>query len=106
MPSFGRSMLDHWLLDPACTYLNHGTVGATPKRVLARQQALRDEMERQPSRFMLRELSGEYPMPWRRVSRLREAVEQIAPFVGSRPDDFVFVPNVTVGMNAVLGSIA
>jgi isopenicillin-N epimerase len=106
MPSFGRSMLEHWLLDPACTYLNHGTVGATPKRVLARQQALRDEMERQPSRFMLRELSGEYPMPWRRLSRLREAVEQIAPFVGSRPDDFVFVPNVTVGMNAVLGSIA
>jgi isopenicillin-N epimerase len=105
MPSFGRSMLEHWLLDPACTYLNHGTVGATPKRVLARQQALRDEMERQPSRFMLRELSGEYPMPWRRVSRLREAVEQIAPFVGSRPDDLVFVPNVTVGMNAVLGSI-
>ena len=105
MPSFGRSMLDHWLLDPACTYLNHGTVGATPRRVLAKQQALRDEMERQPSRFMLRELAGEHPMPWRRVSRIREASDQVAAFVGSDPDDLVFVPNVTTGINAVLGSI-
>src|SRR6478672_9953515 len=102
MPSFGRSMLDHWLLDPACTYLNHGTVGATPRRVLAKQQTLRDEMERQPSRFMLRELAGEHPMPWRRVSRIREASDQVAAFVGSDPDDLVFVPNVTTGINAVL----
>jgi len=98
-------MLDQWLLDPDCTYLNHGTVGATPKRVLAKQQALRDEMERQPSRFMLRELAGEYPMPWRNVSRIREASDRVAAFVGARPDDLVFVPNVTAGMNAVLGSI-
>src|SRR6185437_14027244 len=105
MPSFGRSMLEHWLLDPACTYLNHGTVGATPKRVLQRQQALRDEMERQPSRFMLRELNGEQPMPWRIVSRLREASDQVAGFLGSRPDDLVFVPNVTTGVYAVLGSL-
>ena len=48
MPTFGRSMLEHWLLDPECTYLNHGTVGAPPRRVLQKQQALRDEMERQP----------------------------------------------------------
>ena len=105
MPTFGRSMLEHWLLDPDCTYLNHGTVGAPPRRVLQKQQALRDEMERQPSRFMLRELNGEHPMPWRAVSRLREASDQVAGFVGSRPDDLVFVPNVTTGMNAVLGSL-
>jgi isopenicillin-N epimerase len=105
MPTFGRSMLAHWLLDPECTYLNHGTVGATPRRVLDRQHALRQEMERQPSRFMLRELNGHQPMPWRTVSRLREASDQVAPFVGARPDDLVFVPNVTTGLNAVLGSV-
>lgn len=99
-------MLAHWLLDPDCTYLNHGTVGATPRRVLHAQQQLRDEMERQPSRFMLRELAGEQPMPWRNVSRLRAASDQVAAFVGSRPDDLVFVPNVTTGINAVLGSVA
>src|SRR5438105_450998 len=105
MPTFGRSMLDHWLLDPACTYLNHGTVGAPPRRVLDRQQAIRDEIERQPSRFMLRELNGHQPMPSRTMSRLREASDQVAAFVGSGPDDLVFVPNVTTGLNAVLGSL-
>ena len=98
-------MLDHWLLDPECTYLNHGTVGATPRRVVQKQQALRDEMERQPSRFMLRELNGEYPMPWRSATRLREAIEPVAAFVGCRPEDLVFVSNVTTGLNAVLGSL-
>ena len=105
MSNFGRSMLEHWLLDPDCTYLNHGTVGAPPRRVLQVQQTLRDEIERQPARFMLRELNGEHAMPWRTVSRLREASDKVAAFVGARPDDLVFVPNVTTGMNAVLGSL-
>ena len=65
--TFGRAMLQHWTLDPASTYLNHGTVGVVPRRVLHRQQALRDEMERHPSRFVLRELNGEQPAPWRSV---------------------------------------
>jgi isopenicillin-N epimerase len=97
-------MLEHWLLDPDSTYLNHGTVGATPRRVLEKQQALRDEMERHPSRFMLRELNGSHPAPWRSVPRLREASDRVAAFVGSRPEDLVFVPNVTSGLNAVLAS--
>ena len=104
-PTFGRSMMQHWMLDPECTYLNHGTVGATPRRVLDTQQSLRDEMERQPSRFVLRELGGYQPMPWRSVSRLREAAGQVAAFVGSEPDDLVFVPNVSTAMNAVLQSV-
>jgi isopenicillin-N epimerase len=105
MPTFGRSMLQHWLLDPDCTYLNHGTVGAPPRRVLARQQALRDEMERQPSRFVLRELNLGSPAPWRQTSRLRDALACIAPFLGARADDLAFVPNVTTGLNAVLRSV-
>ena len=98
-------MLDHWMLDPASTYLNHGTVGVTPRRVLQRQQTLRDEMERHPSRFMLRELNAEQPAPWRSLSRLREAIVPVAQFVGVRADDLVFVANVTTGTNAVLGSL-
>src|SRR3954471_8818363 len=105
MPQFGRAMLGEWLLDPDFTYLNHGTVGAPPARVLRKQQALRDEIERQPARFMLGELSGEHPAPWRRESRLREAAAPVAAFLGSRRDDLVFVPNVTTGTNAVLRSV-
>ena len=94
-----------WSLDPAVTYLNHGTVGATPRRVLAEQSRLREEMERQPSRFMLREVA---PMAAGRCaspSRMRAAAAQIAAFVGSRAEDLVFVDNATAGANAVLGSL-
>src|SRR5579859_6866001 len=104
MPTFGHGMLEHWTLEPGSIYLNHGTVGVVPARVLRAQQALRDEVERHPSRFMLRELNGHQPMPWRSVSRVREASDQVAAFVGSRPQDLVFVPNVTTGLNAVLAS--
>jgi len=98
-------MLGEWMLDPSCIYLNHGTVGAPPKRVLAKQRALRDEMERQPSRFILRELHLEQPAPWRKQSRLREALDDVAPFVNARAGDLAFVANITTAMNAVLRSV-
>jgi isopenicillin-N epimerase len=105
MVTFGHAMRDQWVLDPQFTYLNHGTVGAPPRRVLERQQALRDEMERQPARFMLRELNGHQLAPWRTESRIREAARCVAGFLGSRAEDLVFVPNVTTGLNAVLRSL-
>ena len=40
---FGRGMLEHWTIDSNTTYLNHGTVGVVPRRVLVAQQAIRDE---------------------------------------------------------------
>jgi isopenicillin-N epimerase len=104
MPTFGRAMLAHWHLDPADTYLNHGTVGAVPRRVLDRQHALREEMERHPARFVLRELGAELPSPWRSEGRYREAMRVVAPFVGARAEDTVFTQNVTTAMNAVLQS--
>jgi len=105
MSAFGRARLDDWLLDPGSTYLNHGTVGAPPRRVLVAQQALRDEIERQPSKFLLRELAGSMPAPWRGETRLREAARKVAAFVGARAEDLVFVPNVTTGLNVVLQSL-
>jgi isopenicillin-N epimerase len=104
---FGRLMLPQWLLDPDVTYLNHGTVGATPRRVLAKQQEIRDEIERRPSQFLLRELTGVAPVgvPLKAPSRIRAAAAEVAPFVGARSDDFVFVENATTGVNAVLRSL-
>ena len=103
---FGRGMLEHWALDPAITYLNHGTVGATPRRVLAAQQALRDEIERQPARFLLRELADVKEVPLRVRPRMRVAAEAVAAFLGARAEDLAFVDNATTGCNAVLGSLA
>ena len=96
-------MRDQWYLEPDLTYLNHGTVGAPPKAVIAEQFRLVEEIERHPARFMLRELadtSGDAAEP----SRLRRAAAAVAPFVGVQPDDLLFVDNITTGANAVLRS--
>jgi isopenicillin-N epimerase len=104
-PVFGRAMRAHFPLDPEITYLNHGTVGVAPRRVIAVKEALWAEMERHPSRFMLRELSGDMPAPWRPgPTRMREAAATVASFVGARAEDLVFTPNVTHAINAVLRS--
>ncbi len=103
MPTFGPVLRSEWLLDPDITYLNHGTVGATPRRVLAHQRAITDEIERQPARFMLRELAdtrGTATTP----PRLRAAAAAVAEFVGVAAEDLLFVDNITTGANAVMRS--
>jgi isopenicillin-N epimerase len=103
--SFGRHMLEHWALDPSVTYLNHGTVGVTPTRVLRAQQSIRDEIERQPSRMLLRDLVGMVGGHRDVPGRLRAAAVAVARFVGARGDDVVFVDNATTGANAVFRSL-
>ena len=99
-------MREHWLLDAAVTYLNHGTVGATPRAVLAAQQALQVEIERRPAQFMLRELASvRVGMPRPEPPRMRVAAAVVAEFLGARAEDLVFVENTTTGVNAVLRSL-
>ena len=96
-------MRSEWLLDPDVTYLNHGTVGSTPRRVLAHQRAITDEIERQPAKFMLRELAdshADFTFP----SRIRVAAAAVAEFVGVAGEDLMFVDNITTGANAILRS--
>lgn len=105
--AFGRRWLPEWPLDPQSTYLNHGTVGVTPRRVMAVQRAILEEIERQPSRFMLRELTAvTFGRRLRETPRLREAANAVAAFLGARGTDLVFVDNATTGANAVLRSFA
>ena len=56
--AFGRQLREAWPLDETITYLNHGTVGVVPRAVMAEQRRIQDEIERQPARFLLRELSA------------------------------------------------
>jgi isopenicillin-N epimerase len=105
-PPFGREQLAHWPLDPAITYLNHGTVGVTPLRVLAAQQRIRDEAERQPARFLIREQADQgMSRPGLDRPRIRAAADAVAEFVRARGDDLVFVDNATTGANAVIQSL-
>ncbi len=87
---------DAWLLDPAITYLNHGSFGACPRVVLELQQSLRLEMEREPVTFLVRRLP-----PLLDASR-----ETLAGLIGADPADLVFVQNATGGVNSVLRSLS
>jgi len=102
---FGHALLDLWLLDPEVTYLNHGTLGATPRRVLDLQQSLRNEIEPQPDRVLYREIIGMVGAERPVKTRLRAAADAVADFVGAEGRDVVFVDNATTGVNAVLRSL-
>lgn len=86
----------HWPLDPAITFLNHGSFGACPTAVLAAQAALRAHMEAEPVRFFQRELEG----------RLDHARTALATFLDADPADLAFVANASTGVNTVLGALA
>jgi isopenicillin-N epimerase len=86
----------HWLIDPKIVFLNHGSFGSCPRPVLEFQQGLRDRMERQPIQFLVRDLE---PM-------LDEARAALARFVGAHPDNLVFVPNATSGVNTIVRSLS
>lgn len=102
--TFGRGMLKHWLLDPALTYLNHGTVGAVPRAVLDAQRAISESIEREPARFLIRELADVKQFDLQGPSRMRAALAPIAEFLHANVDDLAFVDNATTGCNAVLRS--
>lgn len=85
----------HWTLDPEITFLNHGSFGACPSVVQQRQSELRAQLEREPVRFMVRELE---PL-------LDEARQRLASLLHAAPEDLVFVTNATQGVNTVLKSL-
>src|SRR5262249_4723742 len=94
-PHRASELANHWTLDPDITYLNHGSYGACPRPVLAAQQALRDQLEREPARFFHRE------EPLVVLAALKERAASVAaPTAG-----LAFVPNVTTAINSVLRSV-
>ncbi len=88
-------MRDQWVLDRKTAFLNHGSFGATPRRVLDRQSELRQQLETEPVRFFLRE----GPALW------RAALDRVADFLGAPTDELAFVRNASEGANAVLRSL-
>ncbi|RVU35888.1 aminotransferase class V-fold PLP-dependent enzyme [Hwanghaeella grinnelliae] len=93
---FGRTLRAQFLLEPECTYLNHGSYGALARPVADAANALRLQAERQPSRFMVEELPD----------LIRDSADSLGKYLGARGRDIVFVDNATTAVNAVLRSLA
>jgi len=94
-PPVPSDLARHWTLDPGIDFLNHGAFGACPRAVLAEQQRLREELERNPVEFLARQLPA----------RLDAARQRLADFLGADPAGLVFVANATTGVNTVLAGL-
>jgi len=89
------SLRDLFLLDPGVIFLNHGSYGACPRPVFAAYQSWQLELERNPVEFF----SRRFP------EAILAAREVLGRFVGADPNDLVFVPNATTGLNIVARSL-
>lgn len=93
--TFGTAIRSQWLLDKDITFLNHGSFGACPKKVLEVQRGFQEQMEHEPVRFMKREFPAE----------MTKNIAKLSGFVGAKPENLVLVENATMGINAVLRSL-
>jgi len=89
------SLRSEFLLDPAVTFLNHGSFGACPAPVMATFDAWQRELEREPVEFLLRRATG----------LVRTATEALADYLACDADDVVLVANATYAMNMVARSL-
>ena len=78
-------------------FLNHGSFGACPRPVFEEYQRLQRELERNPVRFLA--LERQFP------AMLDDARRTLGDYVGAAPDNLVFTPNTSAGLNAVARSL-
>jgi isopenicillin-N epimerase len=84
-----------FLLDPAVTYLNHGSFGACPRPVFQAYQEWQLQLERHPVDFLDRRAPG----------LMAEARAALAEYVGCGADDLVYFPNPTTAINMIARSL-
>lgn len=90
----GMRARDAWPLDPNVVHLNHGSFGAVPTEVVAHQNALRAQADRNPV--------GWFP---RIAEYVQDARTRVAPFVGAAAEDTAFVPNASAAATVVYNSL-
>ncbi len=90
-----QSLRQSFLLDPAVTFLNHGSFGATPRPVFRDYQRWQRELERQPVEFLGR----------RSAALCAQARRVLAEYFHTHADNLVYTQNVTISVNIVARSL-
>ena len=90
-----KTLRSQFLLDPNVIFLNHGSFGATPRPVFDVYQDWQHRLERQPVQFIANQLP-EYLA----VSR-----QALGKYIHAEPDNLVYIPNATYGLNIVARSL-
>ncbi len=80
---------------PGVAYLNTGTCGRTPRSVMREAAEWRHRLAAEPCEIL-----------WRRLPEaLWPARERVASFVGARPENIIFMANVTAGVNTLTNGL-
>ena len=86
----------YFQIDPSIHFLNHGSFGACPIPVFETYQSWQRRLERQPVLFLGREHDA----------LLEESRLALGDFLHAHPEDLVYIPNATHGVNIVARSLA
>lgn len=90
-----QNVKQHFLLDAGITFLNFGSFGACPKPVFDAYQRWQQELEKEPVQFMLH----------KGPRQLEISRRALANYVQCSPENLLFVPNPTYGLNIVLKNL-
>ena len=90
-----NELKSQFLLNPAVTFLNHGSFGATPRPVFEVYQAWQRRLEWQPVQFLINELPD----------LLADARQVLGHYLHAPADSLVYIPNATFGLNIVARSL-
>ncbi len=90
-----KNLKEQFSLNPKIHFLNHGSFGATPKPVFKTYQQWQKRLERQPVLFLGREFDA----------LMAEARNALGNYLHVNPNDLVYIPNATHGVNIVARSL-
>jgi isopenicillin-N epimerase len=84
-----------WTLNPALTFLNHGSFGACPRDIIAEYRRYQDLLERSPVAFFVREAPA----------LLSEARSRFARELSAPPEGLCLVTNASEGVATTLSAL-
>lgn len=91
---FGVAMRPHFYLDPSWTFINHGAFGGACKLAMKASQRWAEYAEKQPLRFIDREL----------FALMCYSIRRLASLLGCAPTSLALVPNATYALTSIIGS--